>query len=58
MCPPVFSVMGKNSSKRHLLDFGCLRDALQVVLERQDFGIFLLQDGDQVVQQSDVSEFL
>lgn len=39
----------------HLLDFGCLRDGLQVLLEHQDFGVFLLQDGDQVVQQSDVS---
>lgn len=43
-------------NKRHLLDFGRLGDALQVVLEGQDFGIFLLQDGDQVVQQSDVSK--
>lgn len=39
----------------HRLDFGCLWDGLQVLLEHQDFGIFLLQDGDQVVQQSDVS---
>lgn len=38
----------------HLLDFGCLRDALQILLEQQDFGVFLLQNGDQVVQQSDV----
>lgn len=36
------------------LDFGCLWDGLQVLLEHQDFGILLLQDGDQVVQQSDV----
>lgn len=39
----------------HLLDFSRLWDGLQVLLEHQDFGVFLLQDGDQVVQQSDVS---
>lgn len=39
----------------HLLDFGSYCDALQVLLEHQDFGVFLLQDGDQVVQESDVS---
>lgn len=39
----------------HLLDFGSLGDTLQVLLEHQDFGVFLLQDGDQVVQESDVS---
>lgn len=38
----------------HSLDFGCLWDGLQVLLEHQDFGILLLQDGDQVVQQGDV----
>lgn len=43
------------SPQCHLLDFGSLCDALQVLLEHQDFGVFLLQDGDQVVQQSDVS---
>lgn len=39
----------------HLLDFGSHCDALQVLLEHQDFGVFLLQDGDQVVEESDVS---
>lgn len=39
----------------HPLDFSCLWDGLQVLLEHQNFGVFLLQDGDQVVQQSDVS---
>lgn len=39
----------------HLLDFGGLCDSLQIFLEHQDFGVFLLKNGDQVVQQSDVS---
>lgn len=39
----------------HLLDFGGLWDSLQIFLEHQDFGVFLLKNGDQVVQQSDVS---
>lgn len=43
------------SKRLHLLDFGCLWDTLQVSLEHQDFGVFLFQDGDQVVQESDVS---
>lgn len=41
--------------ERRLLDFGCLWDTLQILLEHQDFGVFLLQNSDQVVQQSDVS---
>lgn len=47
--------LGTIAPRLHLLDFGCLWDTLQVFLEHQDFGIFLLQNGDQVVQESDVS---
>ena len=47
--------IGNHCSERiHLLDFGCIWDTLQVSLEHQDFGVFLFQDGDQVVQESDV----
>lgn len=47
--------LGITAPGLYLLDFGCLWDTLQVLLELQDFGIFLLQDGDQIVQQSNVS---
>lgn len=47
--------MGTTAPGFHLLDFGCLGDALQILLEQQDFGVFLLQNGDQVVQESDIS---
>lgn len=48
-------VSGAAACPGHLLDLSRLWDALQVLLEHQDPGVFLLQDGDQVVQQSDVS---
>lgn len=43
-----------SSPQLHLLDFSGLWETLQVLLERQHFGVFLLQDGYQVVQESDV----
>lgn len=44
--------------KRHLnpclLDFGCLRDVSQLLVQAEDFGIFLFNDSDEIVQKGDV----
>lgn len=37
-----------------LLDFGCLRDVSQLLVQAEDFGILLLDDSDEIVQKSDV----
>lgn len=37
-----------------LLDFGCLRDVSQLLMQAEDFGIFLLHNSDEIVQQGDV----
>lgn len=37
-----------------LLDFGCLWDVSQLLVQAEDFGIFLFHDSDEIVQQGDV----
>lgn len=37
-----------------LLDFGCLRDVSQLLVQAEDFGIFLFNDSDEIVQKGDV----
>lgn len=37
-----------------LLDFGCLRDVPQLLVQAEDFGVFLFHDSDEIVQQGDV----
>jgi len=37
-----------------LLDFGCLWDVSQLLMQAEDFGIFLFNNSDEIVQKSNV----
>ncbi len=38
----------------YILDFGCFWHVVQILMNQADFRVLLLQNGNQVVQQSDV----
>lgn len=48
------SVLPKCHLNPCLLDFGCLWDVPQLLVQVEDFGIFLLHNSDEIVQQGDV----
>jgi len=37
-----------------LLDFGCLRDVSQLLVQAEDFGVFLFNNSDEIMQKGDV----
>lgn len=50
----VLPVLPKCPLKACLLDFGCLWDVSQLLVQAEDFGVFLFHDSDEIVQQGDV----
>lgn len=50
----VLPVLPKCPLKPCLLDFGCLWDVSQLLVQAEDFGVFLFHDSDEIVQQGDV----
>lgn len=50
----VLPVLPKCHLKPCLLDFGCLWDVSQLLVQVEDFGVFLFHDSDEIVQQGDV----
>ena len=50
----VLLVLPKHHLNPCLLDFGCLRNVSQLLMQAEDFGIFLFNDSDEIVQKGDV----
>lgn len=47
-------VLPKHHLNPCLLDFGCLWDVSQLLVQAEDFGVFLFHNRDEIVQKGDV----
>lgn len=50
----VFPALPKHHLNLCLLDFGCLWDVSQLLMQAENFGILLFNDSDEIVQKCDV----